>query len=442
MTATCGEETPMDIDTRTLRRAWAQLAGKGTASPTVAHLLKIGLEPFLDAFDRRFLGPDGLGEGFKLVLGMNGEGKTHLLYCLRERALERGHPVAFLEAASAGLLDSPFDFARALLRATEVPEGRDEGSDELRAVTLLRAAATRKAAEVEARGLDPADVIPAWADGLRGSNLQPHGLADALADGLEAALRADAPGLRAAAARLTFEEARLTKAQRQTEGSQLLRSLPLLIKLLGFRPLVVLVDEAESAIEKKGSARRREFLKMLRFLNDHVGHAASEGQGALIAIGCTDELWPEQFHDYEALRQRLSDVGRDTLEERAGMTPRAQARANKLWVRETFRGDEPDYVALGDALVELGSRVHAELAPAEQRQNGRRLARVASSTSVQRQVKRRFVKALVQLIEDQVEAGEQRVIEEQEAARLLDAAAAAIEEVDAEEDEVAARAPW
>ena len=174
-------------------------------------------------------------------------------------------------------------------------------------------------------------------------------------------------------------------------------------------------------------------MKFLRFLNDHVAHGSSSASSAIVVIGCTDEFWPEQFNEYEALRQRLTDPGFDTLDEREGLTPAQRVRRNKLWIRETFRGDEQDYLGLGGELVALGARVHGDRLDRElQAGNVQRLARVASSNQVKRQVKRNFVKALTQTVEDQLADGEQRVITEQEASVRMDAAARDILAVNAE----------
>lgn len=412
-----------------MRDAWETLHQTGAASPKVAHLLKIGLTPFLGQFADYFLGPDGIGKGFKLVLGMNGEGKTHLLYCLRELALEQGHAVAFLEPKTGGSGDSPMDFARAILREIEPPEALDDDGDgELKLLRLLRVAVDRKRAALVAKGLEPDKLLARWADGLRNRDLHPHGLAAALADGVDAARREDAEALREAVARVSFVEAKLTKKQAEIDGALFVRAIPLIVSLLDFRPLVVLVDEAETAVEKKGSARRREFLKFLRFLNDHVAHNTAERSSAIVVIACTDDFWPEQFNEYDALKQRLADPGHDSLEDRGGLTTKALVRSNKLWVRETFGGDENDYQQLGEAIVDLAAAVYGELERDTQLSNARRFARVASSKKIRRQVKRYFVKALAQTIERQVADSNQRVIEERDALKAFDAAAQEIAE--------------
>ena len=412
-----------DIDLRELKYAWNQLCSSGTASPAIARYLQVGIKPFLDAFEAHYLGARGLGQGSKLVLGMNGEGKTHLLFCLQELALRNGHAVVKIDAKTAGAGESVFDFARQVLLHIETSEFADGDSEEARVPALLRAAVLRKRTSLLASGLDPETVMPHWADGLRGKDLHPFGLATALAEGVEAAIDDDPERLRDAAAKISFGGVKLSKTQADVDGARLLQSLPTIVKLLGFEPLVILLDEAETAIERKGNAKRREFLKFLRFLNDHVANRSSERASAMVVIACTDDFWPEQFAEYEALRGRLSDPGRDELADRIDLTPKALVRLNKVWVRETFRGDESDFEELGCALVDLAVHLYPELDRPLQVSNARRFARIASSDRVKKQVKRNFIKALCQDVERQITGdAPQRVIEEADAERALDAA--------------------
>jgi hypothetical protein len=53
-------------DLRALKGAWAQLCNAGTASPTIAKLLQVGIKPFLEAFEAAYLGPDNVGQGSKI----------------------------------------------------------------------------------------------------------------------------------------------------------------------------------------------------------------------------------------------------------------------------------------------------------------------------------------------------------------------------------------
>jgi hypothetical protein len=421
-----------DLDPKTLRRAWEQLCGSGTASPTIARHLRVGIRPFLDAFEAHYLGPANLGQGSKLVLGKNGEGKTHLLLCLRELALRNGHAVALIEPKTSAVGDSAFVFAQEVLRRIETSDLAEADDGGARIPALLRAAVQRKRAVLVGKGLDPEALLPRWADGLRDKDLHPFGLAAALAEGIEAAIEDNPERLREAAARIAFEEMKISKKQAEVDGGRLLQSLPGLVKLLGFESLIILLDEAETAVERAGSARRRQFLKFLRFLNDQVANQADERAPAMVIIGCTDDFWPEQFAEYYALQSRLADPGKDEPKERQGLKPKALVRLNKVWVRETFRGDEPDYEELGTALLDLAGRLYPDLDRSVQSSNVSRFARVASSDAVKKEVKRNFIKALCQDIESQMASDTQRVIEEKDARKALDAAVKAIQEDDAQ----------
>lgn len=418
--------TTLEGDVATLTSVWRRLGASGTADEQVAQLLKIGLDPFLDAFSRRHLGAAGTAQGTKLVLGKNGEGKTHLLYCFRELALREGHAVAMLDPKTATVGDSPLGFAQEVLRSLETSEVADLADGGMKIQALLRAALDRKRNATLSAGLNPDVILPRWCEAMRDRNLQPFGLGDALADGLKAALEDDSQRLREAAAEVTFENRRYSRRDADREGSRLLQSVPQLVRALEFRPLVILLDEAETAVEHRGHARRLEFLKFLRFLNDHVAGMASDGTQALVVIACTDELWPQKFQEYAALHSRLADPGCDSIGDRTGLEPRALARKNKVWVQETFRGELADYEALGHALLDLADRVYPDVRRQIQDSNVSRFAAVASSNALRKQVKRTFIKALCSFVEAQVEDDDQRVASDEQVAAVFATAARAI----------------
>ncbi len=415
------------------RRAWRKIAETGAATRDAARLLQVGLREYLDLFSRKYLGDDGAGGTFKLVLGANGEGKTHLLYCLRERALAAGHVVALLDAKSAGAGQSPFVFARQVLQSLETPDltagGEVVESDENSLLRLLRVAVDRRRAAIEANGLDPADLLNEWAEGLRAKNLYPHGFAQALGDAVNAVAKNETDRTLEAIERLMFANAKLTKDAQHTEGASLLKSAARLPREMGFRQLVLLVDEAETAVEKAGSAKRRAFNTFLRFLNDHVAH--DDKTPAIVVVACTDGLWPTQFNEYSALKQRFSDPGYDRLDERGRLSAQTLPNRNKLWVREVFRGTAAEYEALGGAIIGLSVQATGGVDEAVQQTNSKRLGLIASSGVIDSFVKRNFVKALAQTIQDQVDEGHQRILTEAEARACFDRAVQAIQRADA-----------
>lgn len=414
------------------RRAWRTITETGAATREAARLLQVGLREYLDIFSRKYLADDGGGGTFKLVLGANGEGKTHLLYCLRERALAAGHVVALVDAKSAGAAQSPLVFAQQVLQNVETPELTASGevveSDENSLLRLLRVAVDRRRAAIAANGLDPADLLNEWAEGLRAKNLYPHGFAQALGDAVNAIAMSDMDRSLSAIERLTFAKAKLTKDAQHTDGANLLRSAAKLPREMGFRPLVLLVDEAETAVEKAGSAKRRAFNTFLRFLNDHVAH--DDKTPAIVVVACTDGLWPAQFNEYSALKQRFSDPGYDSLDARGRLTAQTLPNRNKLWVREVFRGIEAEYEELGVAIIGLAAQAIGGVDEGTQQANSKQLGRVASSGMVDRFVKRNFVKALAQTIQDQVDEGHQRVLTDADARACFDRAVQAIQKVD------------
>ncbi len=420
------------LDKDLARRAWKKLCEKGTATREAARLLQVGLQEFLNVFAQKYLGDEGTGEACKLVLGANGEGKTHLLYCIREEAIRRGHLVATVEARNAGAAISPFFFGQHLLKSIETPGSLNQDTDdENPLLRLLREAVEQKRAAILADGLDADGLLLEWADGMRTKNLLPYGLAHGLADGLHAVLRNDVDRALEAIDRIAFENMKLSKDEQQIQGANLLKSIVKLPRLLGFRSLLLLVDEAEVAVEKAGSSKRRTFLSFLRFLNDHV--AREDRDSAVVLIACTDEFWPHQFNEYTALKGRLSDPGYDNLDARSQLSLQALVNKNKIWVRETFRGREADYENLGIELLRLGSQVLSGVDDAVQRTNVKRLANVASSNEVMPWVKRNFVKAFGQTVQDQVDEGRQVVLTENEARARFDLAIRQIQDADTEE---------
>jgi hypothetical protein len=235
-----------------------------------------------------------------------------------------------------------------------------------------------------------------------------------------AAARSDVEGMLSAIGVMTFENVKLSKDQQQVGGASLLKSIVKIPRLLGYRSLVLLVDEAELAIEKAGSAKRRAFLTFMRFVNDHM--ASGDGDSAVVVIACTDDFWPNQFAEYAALKGRLSDPGYDALETRYHLSLKALVNKNKVWVRETFRGREDDYLALGEGLLQIGCLVLPELDMGVQKENARLMARIASSRAVTAWVKRPFVKAIAMTVQDQVDNGEQFVLSEADAKARFDLA--------------------
>ena len=367
----------------------------------------------------------------KLVLGENGEGKTHLLYCLRDLALEHGYCVSIVEAKSAGLGSSSLETARAIAQRIEF-EPHDAGNAQLKPLmTLLQRAVSMKALAAKDDGLDPDDIVPTWARGMRQRALYPSKFADALSKGLLAAYSEHDEALSLAVSDMLLEGDKFTGVQQDTVGTQLLRSIAGLPRVLGFRGLLLLIDEAETAVQKKGKNHQLRFLQLLRYVADHV--AGGSGIDATVVIAVTPNYWPGELQAYEALFTRLRDPGRDRPEDRLDLQPRALARYNKMWVRETFRGTLAEFGALSDALAELAGSCLDAVDIEVARSNGVVLGKLAAGQDLARHLKRPFIKALCSLIDAQVDDQDQRRITLEEAALARQLARSAVTEIDSQE---------
>ena len=201
--ATAGQQDQSQVPRALAKAAWDRLATYGSATQTVAQVLAVGIDDYIEAFAREYLGADG-SQTFKLILGLNGEGKTHLLRRLERTALERGHVVAFVEARSAGAAESPFSFGREVLKSLKVTP--DSESDDHPLAVLLRAAVDQKRQSLVASSLDPEALLPEWADGFRTKNLQTRSVAQAVSEGLQAIIRSDTTRLVTAIQDLSLEE--------------------------------------------------------------------------------------------------------------------------------------------------------------------------------------------------------------------------------------------
>ena len=72
------------------------LGQSGTPPAKGVSFYNVGNESLLNTIDKNYLGsylPDG-GAVFKLVIGDYGSGKSHFLYCVRDRAWQRDFAVS------------------------------------------------------------------------------------------------------------------------------------------------------------------------------------------------------------------------------------------------------------------------------------------------------------------------------------------------------------
>src|SRR6266540_3764953 len=96
---------------RLARQIIETLGQSGTPMPKGVIYYNVGNESLLNAIDTHYLGSylaDG-GAVFKLVVGDYGSGKSHFLYCVRDRAWQRDFAVSKVDLSPK---ESPYDDQR------------------------------------------------------------------------------------------------------------------------------------------------------------------------------------------------------------------------------------------------------------------------------------------------------------------------------------------
>src|SRR3954466_12536184 len=142
---------------RLARQIIDTLGQSGTPVSKGVSYYNVGNESLLNALDTHYLGSylaDG-GAVFKLVVGDYGSGKSHFLYCLRDRAWERNFAVSKVDLSPR---ESPYDDQRRVYAAVASSiiwhELGDLGEDE-RGLTRFLEGPLRRL--VMPHGVDPED---------------------------------------------------------------------------------------------------------------------------------------------------------------------------------------------------------------------------------------------------------------------------------------------
>lgn len=315
-----GEAPPAVASRHRARLVIERLGASGTPPEWGCHLYSAGLDPYLRVLEDEYLAsfiPDG-GSAFKLVVGAYGGGKTHFLYCVRERALRRSLAVAYVPLSPE---ETPFadrlKVYRAILSAVTTPfltpdealsgTGRGLGA-------FLRREVERRRDERTARG-EPADeaLTHAADDVARASDGAPLGAFARAVRGATAALdRGEDPRFEAFCSYLAgerHEQARSYDLPAPLDAGNAfmaLRSLVHWLAGLGHRGLVLLFDEAE-LVPSLSTKQRNLLLSNLREIIDECGMARF--RSVLILYAVPDEsVFSGRGAVYQALQQRLATI--------------------------------------------------------------------------------------------------------------------------------------
>lgn len=306
------------------RRIVETLGGSGTAPEVGVQYFTVGYDRLLRVMKDEYLDdyvPSG-GSAFKMVIGNYGNGKTHLMYCLRDLAWRHNFAVSYVVL---GQQDSPFhDFGRVYAKIAQNinrPLEEDEllGGYECSIENFLRG--TYEALRAKKMQEEPEE--------LRAQNEVMHEL--------KSHLRTDSSSYGNAiyeafnALRLekdndfnmvcqwlkgeghTPEHRKLGILEKidKSTGFKMIRSLSQTVRALGYSGLIVLLDEGEQ-VASLATKQREALLGNLREVIDACTQTSF--QHIMIFYAVPDLGFMNKGGGvYEALNQRIATIYQDYL---------------------------------------------------------------------------------------------------------------------------------
>lgn len=419
------------MDKSKAKRLLVQLAEHGVppqellAAGEALPMFSVGVDAWIDRLARAYLQELSRDSAhFKLVVAPYGGGKTHFLMALAVRCLAENFAVSYLQCVpdrkgAPVRIDNPLG-----LYAEAVGRMRINGQDGEGVSTLLEAVVERKRREIEAAGASDADAAfsmylrhlkKTFNSGVYGDFA--HVLSEALGrywTGGEPSSTGQAAEkwLEGRMDSLTSDEFRalgLRRVMRNKEGDlgrKLMLAMSRFTKESGSQGWALLIDEVETLFTVKGKALQA-VLGAIRVMVDWTGFGGAEVPLFCVFAATPDVL--DAITRYPALQQRLAVAGA-TFEEGHDYSP--QIRLDRLQVGHTSLLEQ-----IGERLVGVAiAAADGQLTQSAQATNSKRLAKVASSQTLDVDARRLFVKTWAGLLLTQMTQGE-RAYEEEELVR-------------------------
>jgi len=295
------------------------LGQSGTPLSKGVSYYNVGNESLLNALDTHYLGSylaDG-GAVFKLVVGDYGSGKSHFLYCLRDRAWERNFAVSKVDLSPR---ESPYDDQRRVYAAVASSiiwhELGDLGEDERGLSRFLEGTLRRI---VTPHGLDLADAGAAEPPDLRAllqtlettqvDSLSFHkaiqGYLNALLRGQE--IRQESLGRWLQGEEVSPEDMRdlrsigVTEKINKNNAFKMLRSLCQVVRALGYSGLTLLFDEGDRMLSVGGRSEK----VATDNLREVIDRCREDLPGAMFVYAVPPAFIHDIVPKYPALQQRV-----------------------------------------------------------------------------------------------------------------------------------------
>jgi hypothetical protein len=409
---------------RLARQIVEVLGQSGTPLSKGVSYYNVGNESLLNAIDTHYLGSylaDG-GAAFKLVVGDYGSGKSHFLYCVRDRAWERSFAVSKVDLSPK---ESPYDDQRRVYGAVASSiiwhELGDLGEDERGLARFLEGTLRRI---IQPHGMDLGDEQAAELPDLR-ALLQT--LATTAVDSLsfhkavqgyfQALLRGQERRLEALERWLHGEEVSpedvrdlrtigVTEKINKNNAFKILRSLCQTVRALGYTGLALLFDEGDRMLSVGGRSEK----VATDNLREVIDRCREDLPGTLFMYAVPPAFIHDIVPKYPALQQRV---------QAPGFFSRSNPFSPQISLDRLDLPDEELLTQIGSRLLPIFETAYGvKFNPGLQAANTALLSDAARNAYLAISHRRLFIKALITEWYRQKEEGEQALAPERAVAAI------------------------
>ncbi len=400
---------------RLARQIIETLGQSGTPLSKGVSYYNVGNESLLNAIDSHYLGSylaDG-GAVFKLVVGDYGSGKSHFLYCVRDRAWARNFAVSKVDLSPK---ESPYDDQRrvyAAVASSIIWHELGSLSEDERGLTRFIEGTLRRL--VAPHGLDLDDPSAAELPEVRAlsqtlattpiDSLSFHkavqGFIGALLRGQT--LRQEALGRWLHGEELSPEDSRdlrtvgVTEKITRNNAFKMLRSLCQIVRALGYTGLALLFDEGDRMLSVGGRSEK----VATDNLREVIDRCREDLPGALFLYAVPPVFIHDVVPKYPALQQRV---------QAPGYFSRSNPFSPQINLEHLDVPDEQLLSAIGFRLLPIFESAYGvKLDPEIQAANIATLSEAARASYLAISHRRLFIKALVTEWFRQKEEGEGQI---------------------------------
>ncbi len=397
---------------RLARQIIETLGQSGTPMSKGVSYYNVGNESLLNAIDTHYLGSylsDG-GAVFKLVVGDYGSGKSHFLYCVRDRAWQRNFAVSKVDLSPK---ESPYDDQRRVYGAVAssvIWHELGSLSEDERGLSRFLEGTLRRlihphGLEVEDAGAEDLPEVRAFLQTLEMTSVDSLSFHKAIQGYFNALLRGQERRLESLERWLHGEEVTpedmrdlrsigVTEKINRNNAFKMLRSLCQSVRALNYTGLALLFDEGDRMLSIGGKAEKT----ATDNLREVIDRCREELPGALFMYAVPPDFLHTVVPKYPALQQRVQT---------ANYFSRANPFSPQINLEHLDVPDEQLLEQISYRLLPIFELAYeVRLNPDVQAENIRVLSEAARNSYLAISHRRLFVKALVMEWFRQKEEGE------------------------------------